>query len=77
MTSKMRTPLMPMTSFSTSYMSSNLHLKISSSEQPSPWLSSTWLLVRSSGFRMTCFTMSFGIISNLHISGHQKNHFCH
>uniref|UniRef100_A0A8C4FCL7 Thromboxane A2 receptor n=1 Tax=Dicentrarchus labrax TaxID=13489 RepID=A0A8C4FCL7_DICLA len=41
-------------------------LNINSSEQPSPWLnSSTWSPVKSSGFGMSCFTMTFGAISNL------------
>ncbi|XP_035511005.1 prostaglandin E receptor 1c (subtype EP1) [Morone saxatilis] len=57
-----------MTSFSTSSTPSILPqtLNINSSEQPSPWLnSSTWSPVKSSGFGMSCFTMTFGAISNL------------
>lgn len=62
----MRTLSILMTSFSTSPTPSNLHLEINSSEQPSPWLnSSTWPPVKSSGFGMTCFTVTFGAISNL------------
>ncbi|XP_038565900.1 prostaglandin E receptor 1c (subtype EP1) [Micropterus salmoides] len=57
-----------MTSFFTSSMPSILHqnLKINSSEQPSPWLNrSTWPPVSSSDLGMSCFTMTFGAISNL------------
>lgn len=68
MTLKMRTPSITMTSFSTSPTVPILHqsLNINSSEQPSPWLnSSTWSPVKSSGLGMSCFTMTFGAISNL------------
>lgn len=66
MASKMRTLSILMTSFSTSPTPSNLHLEINSSEQPSPWLNnSTWPPVKSSGFGMACFTVTFGAISNL------------
>ncbi|XP_042360304.1 prostaglandin E receptor 1c (subtype EP1) [Plectropomus leopardus] len=68
MTMKMRTPSVLMTSFSTYSTPSILHqnLAINSSEQPSPWLNtSTWPPVRSSGLGMSCFTMTFGAISNL------------
>ncbi|XP_040919581.1 prostaglandin E receptor 1c (subtype EP1) [Toxotes jaculatrix] len=61
----MRTPSILMTSFSTSSTPPTLHqnMKISSSEQPSPLLnSSTW---QSPGIGMSCFTMTFGTISNL------------
>ncbi|XP_071328565.1 prostaglandin E receptor 1c (subtype EP1) isoform X2 [Trachinotus anak] len=41
-------------------------MKINSSEQPSPSLnSSTWPPIRSSGIGMSCFTMTFGAVSNL------------
>ncbi|XP_035471180.2 prostaglandin E receptor 1c (subtype EP1) [Scophthalmus maximus] len=41
-------------------------MNINSTEQPSPWLnSSTWPSVRSSGIGMSCFTMTFGAVSNL------------
>ncbi|XP_070779919.1 prostaglandin E receptor 1c (subtype EP1) [Enoplosus armatus] len=67
MTLKMRTPSILMTSFSTSSTPSILHqnLKINSSEQPGPWLNSTWPPAKSSGLGMSCFTMTFGAISNL------------
>ncbi|XP_075941945.1 prostaglandin E receptor 1c (subtype EP1) [Anarhichas minor] len=57
-----------MTSFSTSSTPSILaqNLRINSSEQPGPWLSnSTWPLIKSSSLGMSCFTMTFGAISNL------------
>lgn len=68
MTLKMRTPPILVTLFSTSSMPSILHqnLKINSSEQPSPSLNnSTWPSVNYSGLGMSCFTMTFGAISNL------------
>lgn len=68
MTLKMRTPSILVTSFSTSSTPSILHqnLKINSSEQPSLWLnSSTWPPIKSSSLGMSCFTMTFGAISNL------------
>ncbi|KAM3598443.1 uncharacterized protein V6R79_018075 [Siganus canaliculatus] len=41
-------------------------LKINSSEQPIPRLnSSIWPSTKSSGFGMSCFTMTFGAVSNL------------
>uniref|UniRef100_A0A8C9ZP59 Thromboxane A2 receptor n=1 Tax=Sander lucioperca TaxID=283035 RepID=A0A8C9ZP59_SANLU len=64
----MRTPPILVTLFSTSSMPSILHqnLKINSSEQPSPSLNnSTWPSVNYSGLGMSCFTMTFGAISNL------------
>ncbi|XP_031723493.1 prostaglandin E receptor 1c (subtype EP1) [Anarrhichthys ocellatus] len=57
-----------MTSFSTSYTPPILaqNLRINSSEQPGPWPSnSTWPLIKSSSLGMSCFTMTFGAISNL------------
>ncbi|XP_044036737.1 prostaglandin E receptor 1c (subtype EP1) [Siniperca chuatsi] len=68
MTLKMRTPSILMTAYSSSSMPSILHqsLKSNSSEQPSPWLnSSTWPPLKYSGLGMSCFTMTFGAISNL------------
>lgn len=68
MTQKMRTPSILMTSFSTSPTVSivNQSLNINSSEQPSPWLNnSTWLPFKASGLGMSCFTMTFGAVSNL------------
>ncbi|XP_054463305.1 prostaglandin E receptor 1c (subtype EP1) [Anoplopoma fimbria] len=42
------------------------NLRINSSEQPSPWPNnSTWPPVKSSNLGMSCFTMTFGAISNL------------
>ncbi|XP_070704554.1 prostaglandin E receptor 1c (subtype EP1) [Pempheris klunzingeri] len=66
MTGKMRTPSLLVASFSTSSTPSLLHQKINSSEQPGLWAnSSTWSPVKSSGLGMSCFTMTFGTISNL------------
>ncbi|KAK9535226.1 hypothetical protein VZT92_007621 [Zoarces viviparus] len=68
MTLKIRTSSILMTSFSTSSTPSILaqNLRINSSEQPGPWPSnSTWPLVKSSSLGMSCFTMTFGAISNL------------
>uniref|UniRef100_A0A8D3DEU7 Thromboxane A2 receptor n=1 Tax=Scophthalmus maximus TaxID=52904 RepID=A0A8D3DEU7_SCOMX len=46
--------------------SGSSNMNINSTEQPSPWLnSSTWPSVRSSGIGMSCFTMTFGAVSNL------------
>ncbi|XP_034449724.1 prostaglandin E receptor 1c (subtype EP1) [Hippoglossus hippoglossus] len=43
-----------------------MDMKINSSEQLSPWLNgSTWPPIRSSSIGMSCFTMTFGAISNL------------
>lgn len=57
---------MTMTPLSNSSVLSNLHLKISSSEEPSPWLNnSTWPPIKPLGFGMTCFTLTFGAVSNL------------
>ncbi|KAM9346332.1 prostaglandin E receptor 1c (subtype EP1) [Symphorus nematophorus] len=67
MTLKMRTPSILMTSFSTSTPSIlTQNLKINSSEQPFACPnSSTWQSGHSSGLGMSCFTMTFGAISNL------------
>ncbi|XP_069380673.1 prostaglandin E receptor 1c (subtype EP1) isoform X2 [Paralichthys olivaceus] len=43
-----------------------MDMKINSSEQPSLWRNgSTWPPITSSGIGMSCFTMTFGAISNL------------
>lgn len=65
MTLKPRTPSTLMNSIPISSTLSIFHLKINSSEQPSPWLNSTWPPIKSSGLGMSCFTMTFGAISNL------------
>lgn len=63
---RVKTPSVLITLFSTSSTPSILHqnMKINSSE--SPWLnSSTSPVIRPSGIGMSCFTMTFGAISNL------------
>uniref|UniRef100_UPI0037E9C04D prostaglandin E receptor 1c (subtype EP1) n=1 Tax=Semicossyphus pulcher TaxID=241346 RepID=UPI0037E9C04D len=68
MTLKMRTPSLLMILFSTSPAPSIFHqnLKINLSETSSSWSnSSTGPPVRSSSLGMSCFTMTFGAISNL------------
>ncbi|XP_033999854.1 prostaglandin E receptor 1c (subtype EP1) isoform X1 [Trematomus bernacchii] len=56
-----------MTTFSTSTPSILLqNLKMNSSEQPGPWLNSSTLPpMKSSSLGVSCFTMTFGAISNL------------
>lgn len=63
---KMRTQSILATSLSAYSTPSILLQKVNSSEQPSPWLnSSTWPPIKFSGVGMSCFTMTFGAISNL------------
>lgn len=62
----MRTLSTTVTPLSNSSVLSNLHLKINSSEEPSPWPNnSTWPPIKTTGLGMTCFTLTFGAISNL------------
>lgn len=64
----MRTPSSIMATFSVSSATSILHhnMKINSSEQPRALLNnSNWPSARSSGLGISCFTMTFGAISNL------------
>lgn len=73
MTLKLRTPSLLMTSLSTS-SPSILHQN--SSELPGPWLNSTTTF---SGLGMSCFTMTFGAISNftaLGILAKSRVQFC-
>ncbi|XP_034566699.1 prostaglandin E receptor 1c (subtype EP1) [Notolabrus celidotus] len=68
MTLKMGTSSILMTLFSTSSTPSTFHqnMKINFSEQPGPWLNSSFRPpIKSSGLGMSCFTMTFGAISNL------------
>ncbi|XP_033500812.2 prostaglandin E receptor 1c (subtype EP1) [Epinephelus lanceolatus] len=68
MTLKMRTSSVLMASVFASPTPSIVqqNLKINFSEQTSPWLNnSTWPPIKSSGLGMSCFTMTFGAISNL------------
>lgn len=68
MSLKMRTPSTLMTLLSNSSAPPILHqiLKINSSEQPGAWQNgSTWSPVKPSDIGMSCFTMTFGAISNL------------
>lgn len=63
----MRTPS-TLNTFSNSSVAPNLHqnLKMNSSEQLSPWLNSSTLPpISLLGLGMSCFTMTFGAISNL------------
>lgn len=64
----MKTPSILITSSSSSSVPPVLHqnMKINSSEQPSLWLnSSTFPPINLSGLGMSCFTMTFGALSNL------------